>query len=221
MRPSLANAFSPRPSRLCGWLYLGIVAGGLYAKGFVRSRLVNTSDAGKTAEAILNAEPLYRSGLAADRLVLTCDVGVAASFRLDMVGIAGATALNQAGALALLKNAAGIGHFSVPKVQELDLQALRMHGSMYGISLIFFGLSCLLLGHLLMHTGLLPRAIGAALMVAGACYLGSSGLRIVWPRGAANLFSAAFIPSLIAEVSLPLCLIVLGIKAQAARTLEA
>lgn len=239
MRPPTSGTFSPQLARMGGWLYLGIIVGGLYAEAFVRSRLITSGDAGKTAQAILNNEPLYRSGLAADMLVLACDVGVAAvfyqmlkptsltlslmaaSFRLVMVGIAGANALNHAGALSLLKNASGMGSFSQTQLEELALQSLRMHGNMYSISLIFFGLSCVLTGYLLMRSRLVPPWIGAALIVAGVCYLGSSSVRILWPQGTAHIFPAAFIPPLIAEVSLTLWLIWRGVKTQEPRLREA
>ncbi|GAB4109261.1 MAG: hypothetical protein Kow001_09120 [Acidobacteriota bacterium] len=45
--------------------------------------------------------------------------------------------------------------------------SLKVHSLGYGVSLLFFGFSCILLGHLIQRSGYLPRAIGTAL-AAGA-----------------------------------------------------
>ena len=53
-------------ARIAGVLYLMIIAAGLFAEAFVRSRLIVPTDAAATAANILRHETLFRVGIAAD-----------------------------------------------------------------------------------------------------------------------------------------------------------
>ena len=66
-----------RMARWAGVLYLAIIVAGLGAELGVRARLIDLSDAGATAAAILSAPGLFRLGIAADLLMALCDAGLA------------------------------------------------------------------------------------------------------------------------------------------------
>ena len=81
------------------------------------------------------------------------------------------------------------------------------------ISLVFFGFACLSLGYLVYKSNYLPRAIGALLVIAGACYLINSFSHFLNPAFAATLMPTIFVPIFVAELSLTLWLIVKGVDA--------
>ena len=49
-----------------------------------------------------------------------------------------------------------------------------MHDYGFGLSLIFFGVVCLIFGHLIRKSRFLPVLIGTLMQIAGACYLVNS-----------------------------------------------
>jgi Domain of unknown function (DUF4386) len=66
---------SPRlQARIAGFLYLIIIAGGIFAEFIVRGRLVVSGDAAATAHNILAHEMLYRLGFAAELFYCACAV---------------------------------------------------------------------------------------------------------------------------------------------------
>ena len=69
--------FSPKAhARIGGVLYLIIIAAGLFAEAFVRSRLIVPTDAAATANNILAHETLFRLGIAADLSTFVCAIPV-------------------------------------------------------------------------------------------------------------------------------------------------
>src|SRR5262249_30054960 len=94
---------------------------------------------------------------------------------------------------------------------------IRMFSYAFSVSLIFFGVFCVLVGTLIFRSAFLPRVLGLLMIVAGATY---------WINSF-RLFLALPIPylpwiTLVAEVSLALWLLCVGVdgakwKAQAAQ----
>lgn len=74
-------------ARLCGILYLYIIAAGTFADLFVRSRLIVSTDAEATATNILNNESLFRLGFSGELSHLAFDVNCR-SYPLRVVEIA-------------------------------------------------------------------------------------------------------------------------------------
>ncbi len=217
-------------ARLCGILYLYIVAAGIFAEVFVRSRLIVPADAEATAGNILAQETLFRLGASGELLHLACDVGVAvllyallrpvdryvallaAFMRLVCAVVLAVASLSHFAALKLLADSPYLKTFSPEQLHTLALAALRLHGDAYSISLVFFGFACLALGYLIFRSGFLPRALGALMAVAGICYLVNSFSYFLAPHFAASLFPAILLPSFLAELSLTLWLIVKGVN---------
>jgi len=230
--PDLALSVRPqRVARICGLLYLYIIAAGTFAEIFVRGRLVVSGDAAATAANLIAHETLFRIGFSAELLHLACDVGVAtllyvllapvdrtlsllaALLRFACLAVLAAGSLTHFAALRLL---AGSGYLAaVPEAQRqaLALFALRLHGDAYAIALVFFGFACLAAGWLIWRSGFLPRILGAGMGTAGICYLASSFGHFLAPTLAGRLFPALFLPIFVAELALALWLSLKGVDA--------
>jgi hypothetical protein len=60
----------------------------------------------------------------------------------------------------------------------------------------------------------MPRSIGILMQIAGVCYAVNSFALLLSPTLASQLFPAILIPSLIAELSLAVWLLVKGVRAE-------
>lgn len=220
--------FSPQAyARIGGVLYLIIIAAGLFAEAFVRSRLIVPADAASTATNILAHRTLFRLGLAADLSTFLCAIAVTvilyallkpvseslallmALFNLAQDAIGGMNVLNTYRSLQLLGGADYLKVFSQEQLEAMALLALKTHSFGFGIALMFFGLSCIALGHLIFHSGFLPRVLGILMTIAGACYFINSAMLILLPSLASILL---LVPAFIGELALALWLTVAGVN---------
>jgi len=216
-----------RQARLGGILYVIVIATAFFAEGFVRSSLIVPNNAAATAHNLLASERLYRLGGMADLVNLSCDIGIAiilydllrpvgrslaltaAAFRLAFdVGLAGATVFHFA-PLYLLK---GPVYASLPsaQLQASALQMIQIHNLGYNVFLIFFATHLLLVGCLIIRSTYLPTALGALLVLTGACYLANSFLHLVFPDVRTSFY--LLIPGLISEFALAGWLLVRGVN---------
>ncbi len=221
-----------RAARVCGALYLYIIAAGMFAELYVRARLVVPRDASATAANLVAHETWFRVGAAGELLHVALDVVVAvllygllrhvdrglallaALTRTAADVVLGVSSLAQFAALRLLHAGATGAGLARGEREELALVALRVHGDGYAICLIFFAFTCLSLGPLVVRSGFLPRAIGHMLSVAGACYLVTSFAHLLAPTLAGHLFPWLYLPPFVAELSLALWLLIRGVDVQ-------
>jgi hypothetical protein len=218
-RPGIADP----AARLAGLLYIGTIAGGLYAELGVRAR-VRTDDAVATLHNIQQSPDFYRAGEMADLLMLGCYVVVTAllyrlfapfarSLSLVAAGfsLVGIAVLAVAGVFHLAPLAL-IGDGAAADSARLAQLALRLHANLYGISLVFFGVYCVLIGWLCYASRWLPRTIGALMIVGGLAHLLSRSAWLLAPH-AANLIPApiAMLP-LLGEAALAIWLVVFGMR---------
>jgi hypothetical protein len=215
-------------ARICGVLYLYIIVAGIFAES-VRSKLIVSADAAATARNIMANESLFRLAFSGELLHLACDVAVAvllyvllrpvnrniallaAFMRLASDIVLAVASLSHLAALRLLENTSYLASFEPEQLQSLALLALKLHGSAYAISLVFFGFACLALGHLVFRAGYFPRTLGVLLGIAGVCYLVDSFTLFLAPALSSALFPAIFLPVLVAELGLALWLVVKGV----------
>lgn len=208
-----------RQARLAGALYLAIIVLGLGAELAVRGRLVAPADAEATAAALLGAPWLWRAGVAADALMMLADVALALLlfrllapagrglslaamvFRLMQAALIAVSLLLSYGALLWLE-AGG----TAP--EALLLVGLHAHG--YDLGLVFFGVSSLLVGLLVLRADYLPGWIGALLMAAGVVYLAGSSLRFLAPA-LHGPFQPVYLVPVLAEASFCLWLLIRGV----------
>lgn len=235
MTDGTARVDRPAPSspqiyaRVGGVLYLIIILIGVFGEAVVRSRLIVQGDAAATAERITSSELLWRVGIAGELLLLICAVALAlifyvllrpvsrdlallaVFFNLVSIALEAAASLRLVETLFPLRNADYLEALEPEARQVLAYLAVSSHGYGFGISLIFFGCVCLVLGYLIFRSGFLPRVIGVLMELAGLSYLINSFALILSPPLASRLFPAILLPALVGEAALCLWLLTKGV----------
>jgi hypothetical protein len=216
-------------ARIAGVLYLIIIAGGMFAEA-VREQVVVSGDAGATARNILAHELVYRLGFAAGVVVCSCNIPLALIFYeffklvnrslsllavffiLVSTAIESVNLLNHFAPLILLGGRRYLNVFTAEQLQALSYVSLRLQSAGYNISLAVFGFFCLVTGHLIFRSTFLPRILGVLLAIAGLCYLTNSFADFLFPPFSAHLFPYILVPCFVAELSLCLWLLVMGVN---------
>jgi hypothetical protein len=220
-------------ARVGGALYLFIIVAALFGEVSVRGSLIVWGDAAATAANIVGSETLFRLGLAGEMLTCVCDVALsvilyvllkpagrvlallAAAFRLTFVAVYGISKLFEGAALVALGGDGALSSFGPQQLHSLAYLSLRVHSYGYGVSLLFFGVCCVLFGCLIHRSGYIPRVIGVLLVVGGAGYVIFSLTQILSPPLAARvLFPWIMLPAFPAELGLSLWLLVKGVDAE-------
>ena len=214
-------------ARVGGVLYLVIIAAGLNGELFVRGSIVVSGDAAATARNLVASPALWRGGIAGDLVMHLCDVGLmlvfyvllspvsrtlallAVLFNLIQTAVLVANKLNLLLPLFLLGDARYLDAFTPQQREALSYVAVRTHAYGFGVGLIFFGATCIVLGSLIFRSGYLPKTLGILMQLAGVCYLANSFLLVLAPQFASTLF---LLPSFVAELSLALWLLVKGVE---------
>ena len=217
-------------ARIGGMLYLVIIVIGLFGEAFVRDRLIVSGNAGATAANIMSHESLWRFHIAAELFLLICTVALlwilfvllrpvnrdfallAVFFNLVSIGIEAATTMYLLQALFPLGNAGYLKAFPPEQLYAMASLSLKLHGYGFGVSLLFFGCFCLIVGYLIFRSGYLPKTIGVLMQIAGVCYLINSFALVLSPAVANRLFPAILVPAFIGEVSLCLWLLTKGVN---------
>ena len=219
-------------ARVGGVLYLIIIVIGALGEAVVRGTIVVTGNATATAANLRSMEWLWRLGVAGEIVLLTCatalavilyvllrpvsrDLALLAVFlNLVCIAIEGVAAVALAATLLPMTNAAYINAFSPEQLNAMALLSVRTHSLGFGIALIFFGVECVVLGYLIARSRYMPRPIGVLMQVAGVCYVINSFALLLSPPLSSRLFPAILIPSLIAELSFALWLLVKGARTE-------
>jgi hypothetical protein len=217
-------------ARAGGVLYLLIIAIGALGEVVVRGRIV-VSDPAATVASLRSMQFLWRLGIAGEVVLLIFAVALTAIFyvllrvvsrdlallavffNLVSIAIEGSAAVSLTAALFPL-SASYAKAFGPEQIGVLTMLAIRAHTAGFGIALIFFGVECVILGHLIRRSGFMPRWIGVSMQIAGACYLVNSFALLLSPPLANRLFPLILVPSFIAELSLALWLVVKSVNAE-------
>ncbi len=217
-------------ARLCGLLYLLIIALGLFGEAAVRAVIVAGGDPAATAANIAANEFLWRAGIAGDLLMHVLDVPTIVIFYLLLRPVSHSLALTatvfnivQTSTLALnklallapllvLEYAEHLGDFSTAQLNSFSYLAIQLHSFGFAIGLIFFGFTCLIRGYLIFKSLYLPKPLGILLALAGASYLVNSFALLLAPELAAALFPAILAPAFVGELCLALWLLVKGVN---------
>jgi hypothetical protein len=223
---------SPRfQARIAGILYLLIIVGALFVPFAVAPTGMMLGDAAlPTAAKIQAAKSLYVLGGAAQLIVYACDLGVAlifyellkpvsrsvallaTFFRLVFVAIASANMLNHFAPLIFLSGTDYLSAFKPDQLQALALVFLRLRTFGFDIALVFFGFHCLLVGYLIFKSTFFPRILGVGLAIGGVGYLANILATAIPPAMRAQLFPYTMLPAGVAEISLTLWLIIVGVN---------
>lgn len=190
--PATSTLDLHRTARLTGIAYLGILVAGIFAEFVVRQSLLVPGDATTTASNIAGSEGLFRLGMVGDLAMISFDVAVAvgfylllrhvsrplamlaAAFRLIQAAVLGSNLANLADAVRL-----ATGATEVDGAAQLSLGAMETFALTYDIALVFFGIACLLLGHLLRVSRAVPAIVAWGLSATGVAYLFGSASAVM------------------------------------------
>jgi hypothetical protein len=218
-------------ARVGGVLYLVIIILGALGEAVVRGSIVVPGNATATAAKLRSMEWLWRLGVTGEVVLLTCAIALAlilyvllrpvsrdlallaVFFNLVSIAIEGVGAVSLAAALLPMTGATHVEAFTPEQLNVIALLSVQTHTAGFGIALIFFGVECVILGYLIARSRYMPRTIGILMQIAGVCYVINSFALLLSPRLSSRLFPAILIPSLIAELSLALWLLVKGVRA--------
>ena len=219
-----------RLARIAGLLYLinAVVAG--FAYGFVATEVYAAGDAATTARNVLANPGLVRLGVVADLfqasewiflgmalyLLLQHVNGNAARAMVVLVAVGAAiVCLNDVFeyvAVRVATDASYAAAFGAAGSNALVLVLLELQHYGFLIAQIFFGLWLMPLGYLAYRSGMFPRALGVALVVAGLCYLADMLVLFLVPDFGKQVNAFLVIPPTIAETWMALYLLVKGVR---------
>jgi len=230
-----------RLARIAGVLYLlnGITAG--FAFGYVIAKVYVAGAAATTAANVVANSGLVRVGAVSDLFQVTDWVFLALTLYILLKHVHQGAAramvvLVAVGAAILCLNdvfqlesvrvatdgsyAAALG---VAGASALVLLLLEIHHYGFLIAQIFFGLWLVPLGYLAYRSAMFPKALSVGLIVGGGCYLVGMLAVFLVPDVGEKINVFVTIPSAIAEISMVLYLLVIGVKVPqpAARVLAA
>jgi hypothetical protein len=221
---------SPRTrARLAGIVYLLFFAtatiGALVSPGI--SGPSANADAAATANNIMAHQSLFRLGWALDLISTWFYVALMALlYRLfrpvnktvallaAFFGIVGCAvtafgSLFQLAPLVVLGGSSYLSVFDPKQLQALAVIFLNLNVQVGYIALVFFGGFQLALGHLIFRSTFVPRAIGVLIALAGVGWL-----TFLSPPLANQLLTPLEVVGIVAEASLMLWLLVVGVNAQ-------
>jgi hypothetical protein len=214
-------------ARITGVFYLLVLLAGAFAQGFISERLVIPGDAAATATSILTHESLYRWGFAVYLVEMACQITMtllfyyllkpvsrsvallAAVFGLVGCGIKTFSRLFYFAPLLVLGGAHYLSVFNAEQLQAIALLFLKVNDQGAAIALVFFGLSALLHGWLIVRSTFLPRILGVLAAVGGLGWL-----TYLSPPLGTRLFPYIAAIGLLGAVSIGLWLIVFGVNEQ-------
>ncbi len=224
-----------RQARIAGMCYLLVIAGGLYAEVFVRGSLLVAGDAAATARAIAANEALWRSGVAVHLLylvpaivtnVLICGLfkaveptlaRLALVFSVAGVVVEAASLLYLSVPLGMIEHSGALTALGEGQRQAWSYLAIGLFDTGFGFALLFFAGFCVLIGTLILRSRLIPRVIGAMMILAGLCYVVNTLALLLSPALSDRLVPGILLPVGLAELSLALWLTVKGVQAPEAR----
>ena len=217
-------------ARVGGALYLIIIVIGLFGEVFVRDKLIVSGDAAATAANIMSHESLWRLHVFAELVLLICAVALlwiiflllrpigralivlAVFFNMVAIIIEATITMRLLEALFPLGNSGYLKAFTPDQLYAMASLTLKSHAYGFGVSLLFFGCFCVIVGYLIFRSGYFPRTIGVLMQIAGVCYVTNSFALILSPALVNRLFPGILVPSFIGELSLCLWLLVRGVN---------
>ena len=232
MMKGMAGASPQRLARIAGGLYLINIVFGAFAIGYIPATLVVAGNAAATAHNIQAHELLYRLGLVAHLITLLTNIPLglilydlfkvvnrrlallSLFFTLVATAVEGANLLNQFTPLLLLGGGHSLSVFTTQQLQVLASLPLDSTAISYDMQQVIYASGLLVDGYLVFKSTFLPRAVGVLLAIGALCYLTYSFADLLAPGFAAHLVPYIQVPSGVAELSLTLWLLVVGVNVQ-------
>lgn len=232
-------SFSQRQAAVvAGLASLLMFVGAMVAELYARQRLIVPGDAALTAQRLLAEPGAFRVGMAGYLLVLVGDLLAAMAFYVFFAPVHRHLALLAAWirvlytavyVVALSKLWTGFalvtGEGVAAGMTQADAQVQAMWDFRafewgWAFGMVFFALHLLLVGYLAWHSGVVPKALGGLLLLAGAAYLVDNLAKLfVADYAAYQVVLTAIVapPAVLGEVGLGLWLLWRGGRARAAQ----
>ena len=217
-------------ARIAGGLYLLVGIFGGFAEGFVEPKMYVARDAAATTLNVVANAGLVRLGVVADLLDQVFFAFTAMALFLLLVhvhrnmaialavfvglavAIASLNAVFLFEALQVAMDPAYVAAFGAAGMNALVL--LLVETQHYGllIAQVFFGLWLAPLGYLFYKSGLFPKVLGVALVVASVCYLIDVLTAFLVPGFSRSIHGVIVIPCAVAEIATVLYLLIVGVR---------
>lgn len=212
-------------ARLAGVFSLLTILGGIFAQGFISESLIINDDAATTATNILSHQSLLWFGFAVYLIEMACQITMtalyydlfkpvnrsqsllSAFFSLTGCIIKTFSRLFFIAPLFVLGNDSYLKVFNMDQLQALALLFLKVNDYGAGIALVFFGISTMLKGYLILKSTFLPRILGVLGILAGLGWL-----IFIYPPLAYRLFPLIALVGLIGAVVHIFWLLVFGVN---------
>jgi Domain of unknown function (DUF4386) len=224
-----SDSLLPVYARAAGWLYLFIIVVGFCVEIFVRGKIIVSGDPAATAHNMTTLGWLWRLGFGGEITMWVFSILTMTVFYIlfrsfnPLIAVMALlfnimdTAIETINAVlcnfTALFFAEGSGYLRtfLPHQREAVVAfALRMHEYGFGAGLLFFGMWLILTGFLMIRSGYFPKWIGGLAMIGGVCYVLNSYALFVAPAIQDHLFPLILMPSLVAELSISIYMIVFG-----------
>ena len=218
---------SPRiKARMVGVLYLLEGAPAVFQQSVIAGLIVS-GDAAATATNVVAHESLFRLWFAAALLAVACHIAytvlfydlfkpvnrtialMGASVSLVACALQAFAALIQLVPLLVLGGGDSLGALTHGQALALAFLFLNLHTQAFNIYLIFFGFWLIPTGYLILRSTFFPRIIGVLLMLDGLGWA-----TFLWPPVATSLYPVISVVAALAEISLVLWLLVVGVIVQ-------
>jgi hypothetical protein len=232
MMERMAEA-SPRfQPRITGVVYLLFFLTAILDEAFLEQAGISgiraaSGDAAAIANKIMAHEASFRAGFALGLISIACYVALtalfyqlfkpvsrslsllAAFFSLMGLAIQAFASLFQLAPLVVSGGSPYLSVFKVEQLHALALLFLQWNAQALSVGLVFDGLFLLLIGYLILRSTFLPRILGVLVALAGVGWL-----TYLFPPLAHNLSPYIQVLGILAEGSLMLWLLVMGVNEQ-------
>jgi hypothetical protein len=222
-----------RAALIAGVGYLALFVLAIFANFFVREGLVDPNDAAATFANIANHEFLFRTGLVSFLIIFILDVLIAwalyvlfktvsrqfslliAWFRLVYTVFLGVAVIFLFAVLQLVSGAGYLAAFAQGQLNAQVTLTLEAFNYTWLIGLACFGIHLILIGYLMLASGIAPKVLGIVLSVAGATYMVDTfayALLSNYQNYATVFLIIVAVPSVIGELAFALWLLIRGGK---------
>jgi hypothetical protein len=228
--PKIADQSPRKTARMAGLFYLIFILTTVLAT-FVRSRIIVSGDAAATANNIMGSELFFRIGFVTELvsavffvlaawalyvLLKPVNKNLALLFlllNLGGVAVECINALNLFAAIQFLSGANYLNVFQTGQLQAMAMSFLNLYTSGFVIAQIFFSAWLLPLGYLVYKSRFLPKFLGLLLILD---FFGNLSwfLQFFLLPGYGILAYPGNAISFIAEISLTVWLLIMGVKEQ-------
>ena len=223
-------------ARAAGLFWLITFITGSFAM-YIGGTFVVSGDAATTAANVLANESAFRIGTTGNLVATICYLLatilvykllkpfnstlslVAALFSLLGCALGAVVLLFNFAPLALLKGSAYLGVFTTEQLQALALTSFSLGMRANEVGLVFFGLHIGIVGYLIVTSALVPRVLGALLIIGGVCYELQSFASFLAAPFAKSFFPMILLPAFFAELALTLWFLVKGVTTQRATSI--